>query len=268
MQDFRSLVDFYSSFTSLTDDHEEMPDEEEVAPPEVAISLEPKPSDSAEPEGKTFSLFSVPDFFIAQFPVTLAEWEYVRLWGESHGYELPIGRSSGPNCPVTMVDIYEMIIWCNARSEMAGLESEYLVGGLIYRSKNQPGAMVPKAAWSNGFRLPSEQEWEWAARGGVHARTYRSEIYRYAGSDDVNRVAASGRGPQPVGTKEPNELGLYDMSGNVWEVVWSLRNTFFVYPRIRGGSFGGPEDCTITYRELEPHGREPNEGFRVARDIG
>ena len=110
------------------------------------------------------------------------------------------------------------------------------------------------------FRLPTEAEWEYAARGGN-----KSKEYKYSGSNEIGEVAWSNRNiehgthSQPVKTKKANELGIYDMSGNVWEWcedVWysydssAKRNPYFdSYHVTRGGSWGHyPSNCRVSYR--------------------
>ena len=150
----------------------------------------------------------------------------------------------------------------------------------------RPNNPVENVTWHNavafatavGGRLPMEAEWEFAARGGN-----QSQGFIYSGSDDVNEVAwHSGNsvgGTQFVGQKLPNELGIYDMSGNVWEWVndwWgNYSNTPQTNPtgpssgsnRVhRGGSwYGGAERCGVASRgSFRPDGRSSNLGFRVA----
>lgn len=129
------------------------------------------------------------------------------------------------------------------------------------------------------FRLPTEAEWEYAARGGC-----KSKGFKYSGSDNINDVAwyvsnNKNKKTQEVGTKQPNELGLYDMSGNVWE--W-CQDRFGNYGKedeinpigsntgsnrvLRGGSYGDKEEiCTVTARiGIAPSSNFRNVGFRLA----
>jgi len=131
------------------------------------------------------------------------------------------------------------------------------------------------------YRLPTEAEWEYAARGGN-----QSLGYTYAGSNDLNAVAwyssNSGSTTHPVGTKAPNELGLYDMSGNVWEWVNDWYDSYSADPvtnpqgpstgsnRVfRGGSWKSSDsDCRSAYRNgYNPNGYGSIVGFRLALDL-
>ena len=119
---------------------------------------------------------------------------------------------------------------------------------------------------ANGYRLPKDAEWEWAARGGQ-----KSLGYIYSGSNDINAVAwyefNSPEGAKPVGTKLANELGIQDMSGNVYE--WCENLSSGTLRRLRGGSwFLSPaEYCAVSRRALSDsdwyHG---SLGFRLARN--
>ena len=134
-----------------------------------------------------------------------------------------------------------------------------------------------------GKRLPTEAEWEYAAQGGAYART--SQLY--SGSNDIEDVAwflANTETKQPVGKKQPNALGLYDMSGNVWEwcADWYHDDYFQIAGKsdpkgpeygtekvVRGGSwFSNDVFCTVNRRyKLKPDYRDTNFGFRCVKDL-
>ena len=131
------------------------------------------------------------------------------------------------------------------------------------------------------FRLPTEAEWEYAARGGRY-----SKGYLYSGSDDWADVAwinrTSGGVMHPVGSKRPNELGLYDMSGNAWELCSDIYGPYpadavanpagavsGAYAVVRGGGiFGGTNSCRVTYRSFDaPESSLVINGFRIVMDF-
>jgi formylglycine-generating enzyme required for sulfatase activity len=235
---------------------------------------------------------SVQSFYIGRTEVTWLEWKKVRSWAADNGYDIVnVGEGSGNDHPVRDVSWYDCVKWCNAKSEMEGLEPVYEVKGTVYRNKeySEGSNTITQRVSANGYRLPSEVEWEWAARGGVKSRNYK-----YSGSDDLNAVGwfrgnskgaavdlgsvvlkkyaglaqLVGCGTFPVAEKGRNELDLRDMSGNVWEWCWDLNGS---YRRIRGGSWNGTADyCAVSYRfnGLTPDYRYPYYGLRLVRSSG
>jgi formylglycine-generating enzyme required for sulfatase activity len=145
-------------------------------------------------------------FYIARYAVTFDEYD--RFCADT-GRTPPPDRAGRGMMPVIEVTWYDAAAYCNWLSEKAGLTP-------CYRGS---GKTIQCDFAANGYRLPTEAEWEYAARGGTE-----SQGYLYAGSDNPDEVAwyaaNSGGVMHPVGQKKPNELGLHDMSGNLYEWVW------------------------------------------------
>lgn len=167
--------------------------------------------------------------------------------------------------------------WCNARSEKEGLTPVcYTSGDLATVYRTGQAAFVNWSA--NGYRLPTEAEWEFAARGGVN-----SHGSVYSGSNNIDEVAwyynNSSNNSHPVATKMANELGVYDMSGNVREWCWDLYDVYSELAQSdpRGPSGGSASrvnrgscfvlfDCRITLRFNDyPDRHTYTLGFRCAR---
>jgi formylglycine-generating enzyme required for sulfatase activity len=252
-------------------------------------------------EGGTFTAGSTPvaisSFKMDKYEVTYELWTEVRNWGLAHGYtDLPAGQNGGSyhpsgkpatesNNPVTKVNWYDVVKWCNARSEKDGLTPVYYTNstqGTIYRT-GQIDINIDAVKWTaKGYRLPTECEWEYAARGGN-----QTHGYIYSGSNDLDEVAwyekNSGFSTHQVGQKKANELGIYNMAGNVSEWCWDWHDDEYPsggttdpkgptttqdFRLLRGNSFiGGELSSRVNDRSsYYPVTRDDDYGFRCVRD--
>jgi formylglycine-generating enzyme required for sulfatase activity len=219
------------------------------------------------------------DFYIGKYEVTLSEYSlFLEAKGQTRASETVAPEMK--ELPVTNVTWWDAIAYCNWLSEMEGLAVAYRLLGEPEEGQllDSEGKITTDVANVVGYRLPTEAEWEFAARGGILSRGFI-----YSGSDDPDQVAwhpsNSGGEAQDVGKKVPNELGIFDMSGNVWEWCSDWHALYSDSERInpyvssgilkpvRGASFGDEVTCSrVSYRGyVYPDNANDFFGFRVCR---
>ena len=180
--------------------------------------------DSGEADTPIQTVF-VRSFHIATNEVTLQEWKRVLEWAKKNGYQLDHpGTGKAEDHPVADISWYDAVKWSNAKSEMEGLKPCYFSStaratSAVYR-KGSLDLLNAFVDWdASGYRLPTEAEWEKAARGGVTGLKYPhgNEI----GKEVANfSMSTRNSGSKSVGSYDPNRYGLFDMAGNVQEWCW------------------------------------------------
>ena len=218
---------------------------------------------------------TVPSLYVCNHEVTQAEYEKYCSYG---GYSPSSSYGDGDNYPAYYVSWFDALVYCNKRSIDKGLTPCYTING---STNPTDWGSIPDSdshenwdSWwavtcdfeANGYRLPTRAEWEYSARGG---KGLYGTQYTYAGSDTIGDVAwykdNSDSKTHPVKGKEANGLGLYDMSGNVWEWCWDSYDSGDRY--MRGGSWNLSADrCTVSSGGISnAYDRDRYSGFRVVR---
>jgi formylglycine-generating enzyme required for sulfatase activity len=221
----------------------------------------PMGSNNGDDSEKPVHSVTVHSFLISAHEVTQKEWREVMGSSPSH--------FKGDTLPVEQVSWFDAVNYCNKRSVKEGLQPCFIVNATTVTCNFR----------KSGYRLPTEAEWEFAARGGKDSRGYG-----YAGSDDLQAVAwfedNSGETTHAVGTKAANELGLYDMTGNVWEWCWDWFMWYTAETQadptgpgsglshvLRGGGWVDNSDyCRVSFRNTGvAKDSVPYYGVRIAR---
>ena len=251
-------------------------------------SSPPMPENFILVEGGTFnngtSDVTISSFYIDKYELTQSGYQAVMGENPSH-------FSGNLDRPVEQVSWFNAIEYCNRRSIQEGLTPCYSYSSYGTNPANWPGGWNSTSSnhtnvscnWTaNGYRLPTEMEWQFAARGGNQTHNYS-----YSGSNDLNDVGwywynwgSANRSTHSVGALAANELGTFDMSGNVWEWVWDIYGSYpsgsqtnptgansGSYRVRRGGSWDSYANlCTVSNRFFyrATYGN-PYIGFRCVR---
>ncbi|MCL1911678.1 MAG: formylglycine-generating enzyme family protein [Leptospirales bacterium] len=234
---------------------------------------------------------TVSGFYMSKYQVTQGLYEDVMGYNPSYFKDsnLPSVLTSGDNLPVESVTWYDALEFCNKLSAREGLDEVYAITVITRHDDGNITDATVDVDWSkNGYRLPTEAEWEYACRSGKTTAfnwgtdTISSDQANFYAISNLYNGSLAGEyraTTTEVGIFSPNAWGLYDMHGNVWEWCWDWYGTYpsepetdptgpdsGVYRVIRGGSWcDNGRFLRSAFRHYVPDLRGSNLGFRVAR---
>jgi formylglycine-generating enzyme required for sulfatase activity len=253
-------------------------------------------------DGTNYFYNNLDSYWIGKTETTYKLWYTVRTWAVNNGYTFAHAGGEGSNgtagavpatenMPVTNVSWRDAIVWCNAYSVLKSLTPCYTYGGSVIKdATNATSCDGAVCDWdANGFRLPTESEWQ-AAASYIDGSNWTPYNYASGATASVADATATGlvawysancSAINGAGTKKANDLGLYDMSGNVSEWCWdwyasypasgsyvsNYRGGSGTYRIVRGGSYSFAADyLNIGYRtDFNPENINVTIGFRIAR---
>ena len=215
---------------------------------------------------KPYELIGIPgkNYEIGKTEVTQTVYESVM--GETPSY------FRGENLPVENLNFYDILYFCNEYSRLSGLTPVYAVNGKTdvkkwnydpHKGETLKGKITMDGN-ANGYRLPTLEEWQYAAKGGQN--------FKYSGSDNMDEVGWHSENSEylthPVARKKPNGYGLYDMSGNVMECVWSKLSPDGLSDALGGAVLHDTKNLEVTYKSFGFYNTERAKyrGFRLARN--